>query len=69
VDAVTDDDLTPRAVQLLYRLRERPDRAALLRRAEAWRPFRMWALVLFNVWLRGQPPDVIGPRRLRDRPK
>src|SRR5438128_5604644 len=69
VDAVTDDDITPRAVQLLYALGERPNRAAVLQRAEAWRPYRMWALVLLNVWLRGQPPDVKGRRGLRRRPK
>jgi len=69
VDAVTDDDITPRAIQLLYGLRERPDRAAVLKRAEAWRPYRMWALVLLNVWLRSQPPEVIGRRQLRSRPK
>src|SRR5207245_9488854 len=39
VDAVTDDDITPRAVQLLYALGERPNRAAVLQRAEAWRPY------------------------------
>jgi DNA-3-methyladenine glycosylase II len=69
VDAVTDDDLTPRAIQLLYKLRERPDRAAVLKRAEAWRPFRMWAIVLLNVWVRSQPPDVRGPRQVRSRRK
>jgi DNA-3-methyladenine glycosylase II len=69
VDAVTDDDLTPRAIQLLYKLRDRPDRAALLERAEAWRPFRMWAMVLLNVWVRSQPADVVGRRRIRDRAK
>jgi 3-methyladenine DNA glycosylase/8-oxoguanine DNA glycosylase len=69
VDAVTDDDITPRAIQLLYGLRERPDRAAVLEHAEAWRPYRMWAVVLLNVWLRSQPPEVIGRRRLRSRPK
>jgi DNA-3-methyladenine glycosylase II len=69
VDAVTDDDLTPRAIQLLYKLRDRPDRAAVLKRAEAWRPFRMWAIVLLNVWVRSQPPDVRGPRQLRSRRK
>ena len=69
VDAVTDDDLTPRAIQLLYGLRERPDRAAVLKRAEAWRPFRMWAVVLLNVWLRSQPPEVVGRRQVRSRPK
>jgi DNA-3-methyladenine glycosylase II len=69
VDAVTDDDLTPRAIQLLYRLKERPTRAELHQRAEAWRPFRMWAVVLLNVWVRSQPADVVGPRQLRNRPK
>jgi DNA-3-methyladenine glycosylase II len=67
VDAVTDDDLTPRAIQLLYKLRERPDRAEVLKRSEAWRPFRMWAIVLLNVWVRSQPPDVRGPRQVRTR--
>ena len=69
VDAVTDDDLTPRAIQLLYRLVERPSRAAVLQRAEPWRPFRMWAVVLLNVWLRSQPPEIIGRRQVRSRPK
>jgi DNA-3-methyladenine glycosylase II len=67
VDAVTDDDMTPRAIQLLYRLRERPNRAEVLRRTEAWRPYRMWAVVLLNVWLRSQPPEIIG-RRPRPKP-
>jgi len=69
VDAVTEDDLTPRAIQLLYGLAQRPDRAAVLKRAEAWRPFRMWAVVLLNVWVRSQPADVRGPRQVRTRPK
>jgi 3-methyladenine DNA glycosylase/8-oxoguanine DNA glycosylase len=69
VDAVTDDDLTPRAIQLQYGLRERPDRAEVLTRAEAWRPYRMWAAVLLNVWLRSQPPEVRGARQIRSRPK
>jgi DNA-3-methyladenine glycosylase II len=69
VDAVTQDDLTPRAIQLLYALPERPDRAAVLKRAEAWRPYRMWAIVLLNVWVRSQPPEVRGPRQVRGRRK
>lgn len=63
-DFVSDDDLTPRAVQLAYGLRERPNRVALLEVAEAWRPYRMWATVLLHVWLRRQPKYVIGPRQL-----
>jgi len=69
VDALTDDDLTPRAIQLLYKLRERPDKAAVLKRAEAWHPFRMWTIVLLNVWVRSQPLDVRGPRQVRSRRK
>jgi DNA-3-methyladenine glycosylase II len=69
VDAVTDDELTPRAIQLLYGHRERPTREEVLKRAEAWRPYRMWVAVLLNVWLRSQPADVIGRRPRRSRPK
>jgi DNA-3-methyladenine glycosylase II len=69
VDAVTGDDLTPQAIQLLYGLPERPDPAAVLDRAESWRPYRMWALVLLNVWVRSQPPIVRGPRQVRSRRK
>jgi DNA-3-methyladenine glycosylase II len=69
VDAVTNDDLTPRAIQVLYRLAQRPNRAEVLERAESWRPYRMWAIVLLNVWLRGQPREVIGRRQVRSRPK
>ena len=69
VDAVTEDDLTPRAIQLLYALPERPDRAAVLKRAEGWRPYRMWAVVLLNVWVRSQPLEVRGPRQVRSRRK
>jgi DNA-3-methyladenine glycosylase II len=69
VDAVTDDDLTPRAIELLYQLDHRPDREEVLRRARAWKPYRMWAVVLLNVWLRSQPPEVIGARRIRGKPQ
>jgi DNA-3-methyladenine glycosylase II len=69
VDAITGDDITPRAIQLLYGLPERPDPAAVLERAESWRPYRMWALVLLNVWVRSQPPEVRGPRQVRSRRK
>lgn len=69
VDAVTDDDLTPRAIQLLYGLKERPTEAQVRKRAQAWRPFRMWAVVLLNVWVRSQPADVVGRRQIRMRQK
>jgi DNA-3-methyladenine glycosylase II len=69
VDAITEDDLTPRAIQLLYRLADRPELAAVRKRAEAWRPYRMWAAVLLNVWVRSQPAEIRGPRQVRSRPK
>jgi DNA-3-methyladenine glycosylase II len=69
VDALTGDDLTPRAIELLYHLPARPDAAAVLGRAESWRPYRMWAIVLLNVWVRSQPPEVRGPRQVRRRRK
>ncbi|MGB2939270.1 MAG: DNA-3-methyladenine glycosylase 2 family protein [Candidatus Dormiibacterota bacterium] len=62
-DFITDDDLTPRAVELAYAMGHRPSRAEVLERAESWRPYRMWALVLLHVWLRRQPKSVIGPRQ------
>ena len=64
VDFITDDDLTPRAVELAYGMDHRPNRDEVLARAEAWRPYRMWALVLLHVWLRRQPKSVIGRRQI-----
>lgn len=64
VDAVTNDDLTPRAVELAYELDHPPNATEVLQVAEAWKPYRMWALVLLHVWLRRQPKSVIGPRQL-----
>ena len=52
VDEVTDDDVTKEAVQLAYNLPELPDQLAVLKIAENWRPYRMWANVLLHVWLR-----------------
>lgn len=69
VDAVTNDDLTPRAIELLYGLKKRPNAASVLERAESWRPYRMWAVVLLNVWVRSQPSGVVGRRQIRGRPK
>ena len=69
VDAITDDDLTPRAVELAYGLPARPDKAGVLEVAEKWRPYRMWAVVLLHVWLRRQPKSVIGPRQIGRGPR
>ncbi len=71
VDAVTEDDVTPQVMQLAYDLAERPNQAAVLGRAEAWRPYRMWCEVLLHVWLRREmggparpePTRARGPRR------
>lgn len=54
VDEVTDEPVSRQAVQRLYEMDHVPDHAAMLRVAEAWRPFRMWALVLLHVWIRDQ---------------
>jgi DNA-3-methyladenine glycosylase II len=51
VDELTDDDVTKEAVQLAYQLPERPNQKAVLKLAEIWRPYRMWAEVLLHVWL------------------
>ncbi|MFN2520832.1 MAG: DNA-3-methyladenine glycosylase [Candidatus Limnocylindria bacterium] len=60
VDALTDDPVTPQAVQALLGLPEPPSPEKVARMAEAWRPFRMWTLVLLHVWFRR---DAGGPRR------
>jgi DNA-3-methyladenine glycosylase II len=54
VDDVTDDAVSKSAVQRLYALDHPPDLAEVMRRAESWRPFRMWSLVLLHVWIRGE---------------
>jgi DNA-3-methyladenine glycosylase II len=71
VDDVTDDEVTREAVMLAYRLLARPTHADVLARADAWRPFRMWATVLLHVWLRRErggptrPPGRSGQVRAR----
>jgi DNA-3-methyladenine glycosylase II len=65
-DEVTDDETTAQAVQQLYDLPALPDRQAVLARAEAWRPYRMWATVLLHVWLRREKGGPVRePRRRR----
>jgi DNA-3-methyladenine glycosylase II len=54
VDEITDDPVTKQAVQRLYGLEHLPDQDTVLGRAQAWRPFRMWALVLLHVWIRSE---------------
>jgi DNA-3-methyladenine glycosylase II len=62
VDEVTDEPVSKAAVQRLYSLDHLPDHAEVMRRAEVWRPFRMWSLVLLHVWIRGEGGG-LGPRR------
>jgi len=52
VDEISDDEVTSQAVQYAYDLPEVPDRAAIARIGEAWRPYRAWAMVLLHMWLR-----------------
>lgn len=52
VDEITNDDLTPYAVQKAYQLAALPNRKELLTIAKSWKPYRMWATVLLHVWLR-----------------
>jgi DNA-3-methyladenine glycosylase II len=54
VDEVTDEPVSKQAVERLYSLDHVPDHAEVMRYAEAWRPFRMWSLVLLHVWIRGE---------------
>lgn len=54
VDEITDDPVSKQAVQRLYGMDHLPRLAEMQRRAEPWRPFRMWALVLLHVWIRGE---------------
>ncbi len=54
VDEVTDDPVSKQAVQRLYGLDHLPTQEEVLRRAQPWRPYRMWALVLLHVWIRGE---------------
>jgi DNA-3-methyladenine glycosylase II len=52
VDEISDDEVTSQAVQYAYQLPQAPDRAAIVRIAESWRPYRAWAMVLLHMWLR-----------------
>ena len=62
VDEITDDAVSKQAVQSLYGLDHLPDHAEVLSHAEAWRPFRMWCMVLLHVWIRGEGGGAASPR-------
>ena len=63
VDDVPDDEVTGEAVMLAYGLSGRPTRTEVLRIADRWRPYRMWATVLLHVWLRREHGGPVRPRR------
>src|SRR5438477_11698222 len=45
---VSDDEVTAQAVQHAYELTSAPNRAAIEKLAEPWRPYRGWAKGLLN---------------------
>jgi DNA-3-methyladenine glycosylase II len=61
-DSMTDDDLTVRAVKSVCQLPDNAGLAEVLERVEAWRPYRMWCVVLLHVMFRGQPGETAGSR-------
>lgn len=63
VDELTDEPVSRQAVQRLYGLDHLPDPDELLRIAEPWRPYRMWATVLLHAWLRREGGGVARQRR------
>jgi DNA-3-methyladenine glycosylase II len=65
-DAVPDDDVTKQAFQRAFNLKEVPNHEAVLKLADPWRPFRMWATVLLHVWFRREEG---GPTRPSSRPR
>ena len=62
VDELTDEPVGKEAVQRLYGLDHEPSHAEVEQIAEAWRPYRMWTMVLLHVWIRNQGG---GPTRAR----
>jgi DNA-3-methyladenine glycosylase II len=59
VDDITDDDLTKFAVKMAYSLKNEPTQTEVLKIAQNWQPYRMWAEVLIHIWMRrevGMPP-------------
>jgi DNA-3-methyladenine glycosylase II len=65
-DAVPDDEVTKQAFQRAFKLKEVPDHETVLKLADSWRPFRMWATVLLHVWFRREEG---GPKRSSYRPR
>ncbi len=51
-DGVTSDDISQYAIRKNYGLPDSATQEDLLNVAEAWHPYRMWAIVLMHVWQR-----------------
>jgi DNA-3-methyladenine glycosylase II len=69
-DEISDDEVTSQAVQHAYALPEPADRATILKLAEPWRPYRAWAMVLLQMWLRREGgPNFQRPGRRGPRPR
>ena len=69
VDEITEEPVSLLALQRLYSLDHLPKHSELLDFAEAWRPYRMWALVLLHVWIRHDGGGVAARHRRRASPK
>ena len=65
-DAVPDDEMTKSAFQRAFRLPKPPNHEAVLKLAEPWRPYRMWATVLLHVSLRREGGET-GKPQIRER--
>jgi DNA-3-methyladenine glycosylase II len=65
VDTLTQDRMLAHGVTHAYGLKTAPDHQTLEQIAAAWRPYRMWAVVLLNVWARSEL--VLPPRDARRR--
>ncbi len=51
-DGLTHDDMTYHAIKTANNVTGDITNEQVLKIAEAWRPYRMWAIVLLHVWIR-----------------
>jgi DNA-3-methyladenine glycosylase II len=58
-----------RGAAIAYDLEEPPDRAWLEERAQAWRPYRTWVVLLLRVLLEAETGDLGGTRDVGGRPR
>lgn len=72
IDTLTNEEIGRYAVAQAYGLRSAPDQKTLEQIAEAWRPYRMWTVVLLHVWARNElvlPPRSDSRQRRANRPR